>query len=588
MKDGHSVNETEKLPQRIKDSVPKRSQYSSQKEHRRSSSTHRKRKHSGSTHPPSIVTSSRNKEKGAISDDIDNEASFSFTLYSPSQNINKTLESKSQPSMVVASSSQHFTQNTDISEPNAVSPILPKKPKDDDDHNSGFGNNNMNITVNHLSLDMNINKDIKSFNGQSPESLDSAKTLNNSLLFNIKSKDKEQENSSLKTSSPFSIVNSQSVIEEKGDSKVASLKSPFSSSYYHNSNSGESTVPLLRDIISDSILQIQSKKLQPIRGKVHILADTESPSVSPNVSPVSTPKFIESNIDDFSKNDLESVNVIPSVESSFEKEKQDNNKIEVKGKGKEKEENEDEESSSQLVPSFIFSNDTENASKVISSKQVSLSQESDTSTSVSIQKLPSRMPEKRKYDVLHHNTSPLIKSHSLKRKLLSSGVNSPIYIKSNGRLSPNITRKASPLSFYNNSIVRSNYSPLSRIEEDGSVEQKFTAPTPTYPHTHIILENNEGNNDFSVGTDTSRTSDSTTVTEYKNIPNATDQSASIIYNKSSLSTSSDEYSDDEEIISVDINLISQDDASTYNSPFLFPVITPPNYDQLIKDQTYKL
>ncbi|OUM69031.1 hypothetical protein PIROE2DRAFT_57670 [Piromyces sp. E2] len=591
MKEGHTVNDTDKLPQRIKDSIPKRSQYSSQKEHRRSSSTHRKRKHSGSAHPPSIVTNSKSKEKGAASDEIENEASFSFTLYSPSQNVNKTSESKSQPSMMAPTSSQHFTQNTDASESNIVSPILPKKPGDDDDHSNGFdnNNNNMNITVNHLSLDININKDHKNCFGQSPESLDSAKTLNNLQLF--KNKDKEQENSSLKTTSPFSIVNNHSVIEEKGDSKVASLKSPFSSSY--NSNSGEAPVPLLRDIISDSILQMQSRKLQPIRGKVHILHDSASPRTSPNVSPVLTPKFIETNVDDYSKPESESINIITSVESSFEKENKENDKTDVMGKGKEKEENEEEEEEekySQPIPTFIYNDEIESDEKIISSKPVvSLSQESESNTTnISIQKLPNRMPEKRKYDVIHHNTSPLIKSHGLKKKLLSSGVTSQIYVKNNGRLSPNIARKTSPLSFYNNSIIRSNYSTLSRIEEDGSLEQSFTAPTPTYHHRHINLENNDGNNEFSVGTDTSRTSDSTTVTEYKNMPNATDQSASIIYNKSSISISSDEYSDDEEIISVDINLISQDDASTYNSPFLFPVITPPNYDQLIKDQSYKL
>ncbi|ORX54831.1 hypothetical protein BCR36DRAFT_581716 [Piromyces finnis] len=565
VKEGHhTVNETEKLPQRIKDSVPKRSQYSSQKEKRRSSSTHRKRKHSGSMRPPTIITNTRNKEKNSMVDDIDNEASFSLTLYSPSQSINKTTESKSQ-----STSLQHFIQNTDASESNINSSQFSKKSKDDNNQNNGFGNNNMNITVNHLSLDMTINKETKNYFNHSPESLDSAKTLNNSLLFNnTKNKDKEQENVSLKTTSPFSIVNSQPVIEEKGDSKVDSLKSSFSSSYY-NSNP-DATVPLLRDIISDSILQMQSRKLHPIPGKVHILSDHSSPNPSPNITPESTPKFIKSNIDDYS-NGTESIRDTSSTESSSS---QENKSIE-----------DEELSSSQPIPSFIFNENIINNTKNESPKLVSKSQESDTNTiNTNIPKLSNRMPEKRKYDVMYHNTSPLIKSHTIKKKLLSSGVSSPIYPKSSNHLTTAIQRKASPLSFYNSIMVRNNYSPLSRIEEDGSMEQSFTAPTPTYTHHHVNLENN----DFSVGTDTSRTSDSTTVTEYKNIPNATDQSTSIIYNKSSISSSSDEYSDEEEIISVDINLISQDDASTYNSPFLFPVITPPNYEQLIKDQSYKL
>jgi len=411
----------------------------------------------------------------------------------------------------------------------------------------------------HSLSDVNIKKEIKS-----QESLDSNKTISYR-----KNKDTKQENDNLKTKSPFSIVNSQSVIEEKDDTKMAASKLPFSTQYYHSSNSGNTTVPLLRDIISDSILQLQSRKLHPIPGKVHILADPSSPISSPNITPVSTPKFVESNVDENSKNKSESSDAQNLCESSSEKDHKDNSEKENIRKGKE------EDLSSTSSPSYISNSENKNNKKI----------ESDSNSSISIQKLPGRIPEKRKHDIAHYSTSPLFKNHSIKKKLISSTMNSPLYIKTN-HLNSNVPRKASPLSFYNSVIIRNNYSQLSRIEEDGSSEQKFASPTPSYLHHHINLENNDSNIDYSYGTDVSRTSDSTNLTD-KNLPNTTDQTASVIGSKSFISTTSGEYTDDEEIISLDINLISQDDASTYNSPFLFPII-PQNYDQIVKDQSYRL
>ncbi|ORX75792.1 hypothetical protein BCR32DRAFT_329648 [Anaeromyces robustus] len=247
-----------------------------------------------------------------------------------------------------------------------------------------------------------------------------------------------------------------------------------------------------------------------------------------------------------------------------------------------------EENSSQPLPSsFIF---TEDIDETITSKFEQKHQQKQQQTnfgreydSNSNQKLYNNRQEKGKFDVLHHTTSPLNKNHSFKKKN-HSPVASPIFSKNNIHLSPVIQRKNSPLSYNNSFLVRNNkFSSLSRIEEDGSSnEQNHLVPNPGFTHT-------EENHDFSIGTDISRNSDSTTATEYKNIPNPTDQSVSIVYNKSSLSISSDDDDfDDEEIISVDINLISQDDASTYNSPLLFPVVTPPNYEQLLKDQFYKI
>jgi len=636
LKDNHASNETEKLPQRVKDSVPKTSQYSSQKQHRRSSSSHKKRRHY--SYHPSSSYSSKNKEKKT--DELE-QHSFSFSYLNLSQDASRMNESKSQPILI---DHNIFTQNTDISETNTASPSILKKLKDNNDNNNTNNANNTNIITNNNTTTNNNSIDNQNMNNyeshssiemskdllhDNPENLN-GKTLNHSQQISSvedeNNLNKEQESGNLKITSSFSNVNNQPIIEEKDETKAPSLKSRFP--YYQKFNANKSTVPLLRDIISDSILKLQSQKLHPIRGKVHILADRSSPNPSP-VSPVVTSKFTQTNPNEPTPT-FETEK--EPIERVTEEENQDNNMNSMSGKGKEKEEiveiendNKDQEikekskiiddnkenDNNKPVPSFIFNyemdNKKENEIESSTSKQNPFSQESDNSnisstiSTNSIQKLPIKMSEKRKHHhVLHNNTSPILKTRDLKKKIYVSGVTSPVY-KNAIHLSPNVQRKASPHLFYNSTMFRNNYSLLSRIEENGNMEQNVISPTsshsrmeqsiisPTSSHSHINLENNEGNNNLSMGSDSSHTTESTNNTEYKNVPNATDQSASIIYNKSSISSSSeDDFDDEEEIISVDINLVSQDDASTYNSPFLFPVITPPNYELLLKDPSYRL